>query len=162
MGVNHNGWVHHMKCGEQDGVTCQADNIKRDAYNWNQTVFNIVSPSMDNISPLANDLLDKRRLHSRDISGRALSVQFEEENTKMLLGFERNRGGAVNSSQTVHFKLYSKKDARRSEIVTEFEPRVRRAEASASRTLPADLAVFVNYADSNQRFVLTARRCRYQ
>jgi nucleoside-diphosphate-sugar epimerase len=162
MGVNHNGWVHHMKCGEQDGVTCQADNIKRDAYNWNQTVFNIVSPSIDNISPLANDLLDKRRVHSRDISGRALSVQFEEENTKMLLGFERNRGGAVNSSQTVHFKLYSKKDARRSEIVTEFEPRVRRAGASASRTLPADLAVFMNYADSNQRFVLTARRYRYQ
>jgi hypothetical protein len=68
----------------------------------------------------------------------------------------------VNSSQTVHFKLYRKKDARRSEIVTEFEPRVRRAGASASRILHANLAVFMNYADSNQRFVLTARRCRYQ
>lgn len=127
MGVNHNGWVHHMKCGEEDGVTCQADNIKRDAYNWNQTVFNIVPPSIDNISPLANDLLDKRRTHSRDTGRSQFAVQFEEENTKMLLGFERSKGGAVDSSQKVQFKLYTKQDARHSEIVTEFEPRVSQA-----------------------------------
>ena len=124
MGVNHNGWVHHMKCGEKDGVSCQADNVKRDAYNWNQTVFNIVPPSVENISPLANDLLDKRRTHSRDTGRGPLAVQFEEENTKMLLGFERGKGGATDSSQKIDFKLYTKEDARRSQIVTEFEPRV--------------------------------------
>ena len=125
MGVNHDGWVYHMKCGEEDGIKCQADNIKRNAYNWNQTVFVVVPPAKENISPLANDLLDRRRFAPR---GRAtedkLVVQFQEELTKKFLGFERQKGGAVNASQPIHFQLFTKTEAQKSEIVTQFEPMV--------------------------------------
>ena len=127
MGVNHDGWVYHMKCGEEDGINCQADNIKRNAYNWNQTVFVVVPPVKENISPLANDLLDRRRFAPRSRAREdKLVVQFQEELTKKFLGFERQKGGAVNASQPIHFKLYNKVEAQKSEIITQFEPMVSR------------------------------------
>jgi nucleoside-diphosphate-sugar epimerase len=124
MGVNHKGWVHHMKCGEKDGISCQADNIKRDSYNWNQTVFTVVPPYKGSISPLAADLAENNLKPHRRATKGPLVVQFEEELTKMVLGFRRKKGGAAASTAPIKFKLFTKEEALASEIVTEFEPRV--------------------------------------
>jgi nucleoside-diphosphate-sugar epimerase len=128
IGVNHDGWIHHVKCGDS---TCDADNIKTSSYNWNQSIFTILPygaepPSGDDAGGgkwgWAFGLLGTER---KDGASTPMRVQFVEGNTKKVLGFVK-REAPEGGRQYVKLGLFDPVEAgNASEIVTVFEPRVR-------------------------------------
>lgn len=131
IGVNHKGWIHYLKCGERDGISCQADNIKKGSFNWNQTVFNVIAPDPSSISNVAQDLAGqysqrssipfaKRGYHGK-LNGRPTTYQFEEELTQKVLGYKRKKNRGPKSSKAIRLKLYDKQEAQQADIVTEFD-----------------------------------------
>lgn len=129
IGVNHEGWIHHVKCGDS---TCEADNIKTSSYNWNQSIFTIL-PHGQGPTSGADDagggkwgwafgLLGTER---KDGTAAPMRVQFVEGNTKRVLGFTR-KDAPEGMRQYVKLGLFDPVEAgNASEIVTVFEPRVR-------------------------------------
>lgn len=134
IGVNHNGWIHHVKCG---GSSCGADNIKANSFNWNQSIFTIL-PAGQSGSDLADradgvkesggkwawafGLAGSDTKEDRS-EGRPVEVQFEERNTGKVLGFQRDTSGA--GDRYVKLALFSREAADTNvDVVTVFEPRV--------------------------------------
>ncbi|KAJ9095023.1 hypothetical protein QFC21_005816 [Naganishia friedmannii] len=131
IGVNHNGWMHHVKCG---GSSCGADNIKANSFNWNQSIFTIL-PAGQSGSDFA-DRTDGTQESGGNWGwafgllgsntkqdGQPVQVQFEERNTRKVLGFQRDMSGA--GDRYVKLALISREAAETNvEITTVFEPRV--------------------------------------
>lgn len=129
IGVNHDGWIHHVKCGDS---VCEADNVKTSSFNWNQSIFTVLPHGSDAESGASDDaggskwgwafgLLTGER---KERSAGPTRVQFVEGNTQKVLGFTR-KDAPEGMRQYVKLGLFDPEDAaNRSEVVTVFEPRV--------------------------------------
>lgn len=140
IGVNHEGWIHHVKCGDSN---CGADNIKTSSFNWNQSIFTII-PYQD-----AEATADAQRVDEANAAANAkwgwafgllgsdskkeasgpVHVQFEEKNSNKVLGFMRKEA-PKGKTQYVKLRLFDQAEARDSRtIVSVFEPKVRRVQS---------------------------------
>ncbi len=120
IGVRHDEWLHHLKCGSTGGVTCLPDNIKVPSYNWNQTVFTI-----HQVKPIREETAAPQPKWNFGFGQNmqdqgSFLIEFAEEQTGMKLGFFRE--GDVQNG--VDLRLMSEEDTLRPDAVTTFEPRV--------------------------------------
>jgi nucleoside-diphosphate-sugar epimerase len=138
IGVNHEGWIHHMKCGDS---TCAADNIKVPSFNWNQSIFTIIpyenadaiaeAQQLDEANAAANakwgwafGLLGTES-RKEGAQNQPVRIQLEEKNTRKVMGFLR-KDVPEGKTRYVKLRLFDHAEARDSEtIVSVFEPKVR-------------------------------------
>lgn len=137
IGVNHEGWIHHVKCGDS---SCTADNIKTSSFNWNQSIFTILPYGQNSANAAeraeeansgangkwgwAFGLLgtDSRK---EGAANQPIRVQFAEKITNKVLGFTK-KVTPEGKTQYVKLRLFDEAEANASEnIVSVFEPRVR-------------------------------------
>lgn len=114
IGVHHDGWMHHLKCGERDGVGCSADNMKRPGFNWNQSVFTIERVMDETPRPPAGKIPSGRGWfggdQSNDFEPQRITVRFIEEITNRTLGFQRKSTSRSGKARRIKLKLFDQNE----------------------------------------------------
>lgn len=136
IAVNHEGWIHHVKCGDS---TCAADNIKTSSFNWNQSIFTVIpyqdaeatadAQRVDEANAAANGkwgwAFGLLGAESKKEGAGPVQVQFEEKKSNKVLGFVR-KDAPAGKTPYVKLRLFDQAEARESKtIVSVFEPKVR-------------------------------------